>query len=65
MVVIFLNLYIITVRGRPLCLLAQGAKTPGYATVVTFCGMMSVFLTGSFHDAEVIDCMAGGGLNTS
>lgn len=57
---IFLNLYIITVRGQPLWLLAQGARTPSYATVVTFIGMMSVFLTESFHDAQVTDCMAEG-----
>ena len=60
MIVIFLSLYIITVRGRLLWLLAQGAKTHSYATVVTFIRMMSVFLTESFHDAQVTDCMTEG-----
>jgi len=61
MIVIFLNLYIITVRERPLWLLAQGAKTPSYATVMMLIGMMSVFLTESSRDAQMTDCMAEGG----
>jgi len=60
MIVIFLNLYITTFRGRLLWLLAQGAKTPSYTTVVTFIGMMSVFLTESSRDDQVTDCMAEG-----
>lgn len=65
MIVIFLNLYIITVRGLPLWLLAQGAKTPSYATVVTIIGIMSVFLTESFSRCSSDRRHGVGLLNTS